>query len=375
MTARLLTLLLALAVFTLAVSGFRGAPFLLGQPIETGPYKLDYPANFGDRISIPANNPLTKEGVALGRLLFYEKRLSGDNSMSCGSCHQQQRAFADGQAFSRGIHGHEGRRSAMALVNLAWVRTFFWDGRAASLEEQARVPIEDSLEMHQPLAQGVAKLQRSSSYPPLFKLVFGSEQISGENVLKALAQFERTLISSNSRYDQYLRGEYQPTAEEKAGLNLFMTHPIPEENLRGANCGDCHAGPKTFMEFYHNNGLDAKPKDLGREGFSQRYQDRGRFRVPSLRNIALTAPYMHDGRFQTLEQVLNQYNEHVQPHATLSPLVMEATNQRGGKTLLLTEAEKKAVVAFLHMLTDSTFISNPQFADPFARPKAGKRRH
>lgn len=337
------------------------------QPIATGPYKLEYPANFGDRLTIPADNPLTKEGVHLGRMLFYEKKLSADNSMSCGTCHQQKLAFTDGQAFSRGVHGEQGRRSSMSLTNLVWVRRFFWDGRAASLEEQARIPIEDSLEMHQPLDKAVEKLQKTTLYPTLFKLVFGSEQITGENVLKAIAQFERTLITSNSRYDQHLRGEYTPTAQELNGLNLFMTHPVPEDNLRGANCGDCHGGPKTMMEFYHNNGLEANPKDIGREAITKRYVDRGRFRVPSLRNIALTAPYMHDGRFKTLEEVLDQYNEHVQMSSSLSPLVIEATNQPGGKTLLLTPQEKKDVIAFLHMLTDSTFIQDPRFSDPFAQ--------
>jgi cytochrome c peroxidase len=147
-----------------------------------------------------------------------------------------------------------------------------------------------------------------------------------------------------------------------------MTHPVPEQKLRGANCGDCHGGYKTFMEFYHNNGLDAEPKDQGREKMTGRNNDRGRFRVPTLRNIALTAPYMHDGRFKTLEEVLDHYNDHIQPSPTLAPLVMEATNEVGGKSLLLTPQEKQDVIAFLHLLTDSTFITNPRFSDPHTRP-------
>ena len=257
----------------------------------------------------------------------------------------------------------------MALVNLLRVRNLFWDGRAATLEKQALVPIQDSLEMHQSLGQAVAKLQRTATYPPLFKLVFGSAQISAENMAKALAQFERTLISRNSRYDRFLQGEYQPTSAELTGQILFMTHPIPENALRGANCGDCYAGLKTFMDHFHNNGLETNLKDLGREAVTKRPQNRGMFRVPSLRNIALTGPYMHDGRFKTLSEVLAHYNEHVQPHPTLGPLITEATNQRNGKTLLLTPQEKESVLAFLNMLTDSTFISDPRFSDPFVKIK------
>lgn len=333
-------------------------------PIETGPYEFSYPSNFGNRFTIPANNPMTKQGVHLGRMLFYEKKLSVDNSMNCATCHQQQLAFTDGKAFSVGVDGTQTNRSSMSIANLLWVRQFFWDGRAKGLEEQAITPLTDAHEMGQPLEESAKKLQQTSVYPPWFKLAFGSDTITGERITMALAQFERTLISSNSRYDQYLAGTYQPTEQEKRGHDLFMTHPVPEQNLRGANCGDCHGGYKTFMEFYHNNGLEAEPKDLGREKITKRGNDRGRFRVPTLRNIALTAPYMHDGRFKTLEEVLDHYNDHIQPSATLAPLIIEATNEVGGKSLLLTPQEKQDVIAFLHMLTDSTFITDPRFSDP-----------
>ena len=375
MKSRGYLLLSALLLLLLASSNLAWIPPKTVLPKEIGPYALEYPAYFGDQMALYPSNPLTKEGVFLGRMLFYEKRLSGNNKMSCGTCHQQAKAFTDGKAVSRGIDGKDGRRSTMSLVNLLWVRNLFWDGRAATLEEQALVPIQDSLEMHQSLDRGVAKLQRTPTYPPLFKLVFGSDQITKENLVKALAQFERTLISSNSRYDRYLQGKYRPTSAELTGSILFMTHPIPENALRGANCGDCHAGPKTFMDFFHNNGLEANPKDVGREGVTKRTQNRGMFRIPSLRNIALTAPYMHDGRFKTLTEVLDHYNEHLQPSATLSPLLMEATNQHGGQSLLLTPQEKTAVLAFLNMLTDSTFIADPQFSDPFAKPTATRKRN
>ncbi|MBC7923207.1 MAG: cytochrome-c peroxidase [Ferruginibacter sp.] len=332
--------------------------------VDAGPYEFQHPSNFGNRYTIPADNPTTKEGVHLGRLLFYEKKLSANNTMSCGSCHQQDRAFTDGLAFSPGVNGIPTTRSSMSLANLLWVRQFFWDGRAKSLEEQAVFPLTAPHEMGQSLEISAEKLRKTPSYPPLFKFVYGDEQITGDRIIKAISQFERTLISANSRYDQYLAGQYQPTESEKRGHDLFMTHPVPEQNLRGANCGDCHGGYKTFMEFYHNNGLETEPKDLGRETITQRQNDRGRFRVPTLRNVALTAPYMHDGRFKTLAEVLDHYNEHIQPHATLSPLIIEATNEVGGKTLLLTPQDKQDVIAFMHLLTDSTFVTDPRFSDP-----------
>jgi cytochrome c peroxidase len=361
---RSVTLLLTAFLLLIAIRSKESAD----PPVETGPYAFSYPSNFGNRFTIPADNPMTKQGVQLGRMLFYEKKLSADNTMSCASCHDQKRAFTDGTAFSRGVDGTPTSRSSMSLANLLWVRQFFWDGRAKSLEEQAITPLTDPHEMGQSLAVSAKKLQQTSAYPPLFKLAFGSDTITGERLTKALAQFERTLISSNSRYDQFLAGQYQPTEQEKRGHDLFMTHPVPEQKLRGANCGDCHGGYKTFMEFYHNNGLDAEPKDQGREKMTGRNNDRGRFRVPTLRNIALTAPYMHDGRFKTLEEVLDHYNDHIQPSPTLAPLVMEATNEVGGKSLLLTPQEKQDVIAFLHLLTDSTFITNPRFSDPHTRP-------
>ena len=198
-----------------------------GPEVETGPYELKYPSNFGNRLTIPANNPLTKPGVHLGRLLFYEKKLSANNALSCGTCHQQRLAFTDGLAFSNGIDGTPTSRSSMSLANLAWVRQFFWDGRAKSLEEQAITPLTDPHEMGQSLEVSAQKLQQTSGYPPLFKRAFGSDTITGERLTKAIAQFERTLVSANSRYDQFLAGTYQPTDQEKRGHDWFMTHPVP----------------------------------------------------------------------------------------------------------------------------------------------------
>ncbi len=349
---------LGIAVVCIFLSGLKA------DNTEPEPYPLVYPANFGGRINVPKDNPTTIEGVRLGRMLFYEKKLSADNTLSCASCHQQKLAFTDGKALSTGVDKSLTSRNSMALVNLLWVRNFFWDGRSASLEEQAVFPMTNAHEMGQSLEASVRKLQQTAGYPMLFKGAFGSDTIDADKIKKALAQFERTLISADSPYDRYLAGTYQPTPQELRGIALFMDAPAPERGIRGANCGHCHGGPKTFKELFHNNGLDAEPKDIGREAISQQTGDKGRFRVPTLRNIALTAPYMHDGRFRTLAEVLEHYNEHIQESPSLSSFLRGVSNETGGKTLLLTQAEKADILAFLHMLTDTTFINNPAFSDP-----------
>jgi len=342
------------------ISAYRG----FEPAIETGPYQFTYPANFGNRITIPADNPTTKEGVYLGRMLFYEKKLSANNTLSCASCHRQSKAFTDGKAFSTGVDGVLTPRSSMSLANLLWTRKFFWDGRAGSLEEQAIVPMTSVHEMGQSLNVSSKKLSNTISYKFLFKQVFGDETITGERICKAIAQFERTLISGNSKYDQYLAGTYQPTVEEANGIKLFMNAPNPAKSLRGANCAHCHGGPKTYMELFHNNGLDSIPKDAGIETLTGQPGDRGRFKVPTLRNIGLTAPYMHDGRFKTLDEVVDHYSDHVKESPSLSTFLRGESNDINGKTLHLTSQEKKDIIAFLNMLTDTAFINDPRFSDP-----------
>ncbi|WP_232539156.1 cytochrome-c peroxidase [Chitinophaga tropicalis] len=314
------------------------------------PYKVEYPSYFGNRINIPEDNPLTEEGVRLGRMLFYETALSSGNRISCASCHKQELAFTDGLQFSIGVDGTPTPRNSMSLANLLWVRNFFWDGRAEGLEKQAETPLTNPHEMGQALAISAQKLQQSPIYPALFRDAFGSNVITDNKIVKALSQFERTLISSNSTYDQYLRGEYQPTASELNGITLFF-------DPGGAGCGHCHGGPKTFSELFHNNGLDSIPEDAGRKAITGQEYDNGRFRVATLRNIALTAPYMHDGRFKTLEEVADHYSDHIQASATLSPFLENRQK--------LTMQEKKDLVAFLHLLTDSTFITDKRFSNPF----------
>jgi cytochrome c peroxidase len=336
----------------------------LADPVETGPYQFIYPLNFGNRINIPQDNPTTKQGVYLGRLLFYEKKLSANNIISCATCHQQQKAFTDGKVLSEGVDHVQANRNSMSLANLLWTRKFFWDGRAASLESQAVFPLSNPHEMGQPLEVSVKKLSETANYPALFKLVYGDETITADRIVKALSQFERTLISANSHYDQYLRNAYQPTRQELRGLELFTNGPDPEKGIRGANCAHCHGGVKNYMELFHNNGLDSIPKDAGIETISGLAADRGRFKAPTLRNIALTAPYMHDGRFKTLGEVVDHYNEHVKESASLSSFLRGESNDIGGKNLNLKPEEKKDLIAFLNMLTDSTFINDPRFSDP-----------
>lgn len=354
--------------WTLGVFGllfpFFLASFHANSPEQPKPFKLAYPAYFGGRFTIPADNPLTEEGVKLGRMLFYEPRLSGSDLISCGSCHQQKLAFTDGKQFSTGLDGSLTKRNSMSLANLLWVRNFFWDGRSPSLEDQAVFPLTDPHEMGQSLEESVRKLRQDRDYPEAFRQAFGSPEITPNRIVKAIAQFERTLISADAPYDRYLNGSYTMSGQESEGMDLFMNGPSPQARLRGANCAHCHGTPKLFKELFHNNGLDTEPLDVGRMDFTGQESDRGRFRVPTLRNIAVTAPYMHDGRFQTLAEVLDHYNEHIQPSETLSPFLQGISNEPGGASLMLSSGEKAAIVAFLHLLTDSAFLTKPEFADP-----------
>jgi cytochrome c peroxidase len=305
------------------------------------------------KVMLPLDNPLTEEGTALGERLFHEPRLSRDNSLACSGCHQQQRAFADGaKRFSVGMDGSVGRRNAMALFNLAWQREFFWDGRVTGLRHQALAPIQDAHEMAASLERVVEKLQADATYPELFRRAFGEPRITPERLGLALEQFLLTLVSQNSQFDRAARGEMELSEPERQGLRLFVTEHDPARGLRGADCFHCHGGNLFTSGAYANNGLDREPTDLGRFTVTRQEGDRGRFRVPSLRNVAVTAPYMHDGRFATLEEVVEHYNSGVQPSPTLDPNL--AKHPQLG--LSLTASDKQALVAFLKTLTDEQFI-------------------
>ncbi|WBA42257.1 cytochrome-c peroxidase [Hymenobacter canadensis] len=343
-------------------------------PAPATPYTLVLPSQLPQSVTLPADNPLTVEGIELGRKLFYETRLSSTNTMSCGSCHQQSKAFTDGRTRAVGVDGIPHPRNTMSLVNLLWEPNLNWDGSATTLEAQARTPIENPVELHQSLAVGVSKLQQTALYPPLFAQAFGSATVTEANVLKALAQFERTLISSNSRYEKSLLRQAALSADERAGRVLFFNHPGEGGivTARGGSCDHCHNGNNFLFTAsrlgttqYFNNGLDLTFTDQGRFNVTGLNADRGRFRVPTLRNIALTAPYMHDGRFRTLEEVVNHYNEHMLSNSPNVDPILLLSNTTGGTKLDLTTTEKRQLVAFLKTLTDSTFIQNPRFSNPF----------
>jgi len=302
--------------------------------------------------------------ISLGRFLFFETKLSRDSSISCGSCHEPNKAFTDGRAKSIGIDNHELRRSSMSLVNLLWRKNLMWDGKFTNLETQALDPIANEKEMDLPIDEAVDRINNDPFYTMKIKKAFGVDKLSQEQMAIAIAQFERTLISSNSKYDQYLKGSYTPSFQELNGLMLFYTHPIAGVE-RGANCGDCHSSVLQIDDSFHNNGLDANLTDEGRADVTAFGFDKGRFKTPSLRNIALTAPYMHDGRFQTLDEVLDHYNDHVVFNSPNLDVLMNISNTVGSQTLDLTDSEKEAILAFLNMLTDNEFVTDDRFQNPF----------
>ncbi len=323
------------------------------------PYIVELPFKF-PQFDVPEDNPMTIEGIALGKKLFYEKQLSGDNTQSCGSCHQPGNAFSDTGAVSTGIDGLSGNRSAMPIINLLWAKEFFWDGRAASLEDQALGPVVNPIEMHETWPNAVSKVQDNPMYPPLFIKAFGTEVVDSLLIAKAIAQFERTLISGNSKYDKVQRREAVLTPAEQAGLDLFQIEGPMDGNPNGADCFHCHEFPLYTDNLFHNNGLDKEEDwtDFGLHDRTSNPFDKAKFKTPTLRNIALTAPYMHDGRFQTLEEVIDFYNTGGHTSSTLDPLMK---NPETG--LLLSDEDKSNLISFLHTLTDSSFITNPAFQE------------
>lgn len=304
-------------------------------------------------------NPNTAEGIALGRMLFYDPILSKDSTLSCGSCHQQQFAFTDPKQFSIGIRGLPSKRNSMAIINLAYnTNGFFWDGRAPTLQAQAIHPIEDPLEMNDTWENVVSKLARHPEYPKRFRAAFGIQtpsEISREHVIKAITQFERTLISADSRFDKVVwKNQGWLTDEELRGKQLFFFEE--NQSLEHPGCSHCHFDPLFTDNSFRNNGLDKTFTDMGRAMVTQNPADQAKFRVPTLRNIALTGPYMHDGRFQTLEEVLEHYSRG--GHGVAN----EDVNIR---PFPLTERDKLDLIAFLETLTDTSFINNPAFSNPF----------
>jgi len=300
----------------------------------------------------PTDNPTTVEGIALGRKLFYDPILSGNNTLACADCHRQEDAFSDPRVLSVGINGQVGLRHSMSLTNLAWQPRLFWDGRAFGLEEQALMPIQDPLEMHESLANAVSKLQADAEYRDLFLRAFGTEKIDSSLLGKALAQFERTIISLDTKYDRWKKGLDSLDKSEILGMQIFM-------NINHGGCTKCHSFGAIFSDFiFRNNGLDSVVTDEGRFAVTGLPEDRGAFKTTSLRNIEYTAPYMHDGRLATLEDVMEFYNTgfHLGPHT--DPAMFTLAKGR------LSAKDKADVIAFLKTLSDPDLLTNPAFGKP-----------
>lgn len=336
------------------------APPAVNKENPATPLALKVPAGF-PRPNTPADNPLTVEGVELGRHLFYETALSGDNSMSCGSCHMQERAFTDDSPVSTGIDGIPGRRKAMALFNLAFHDNFFWDGREVSLEEQALKPIIDPIELNADLDQVIVRLAAIPAYPPMFKAAFGDDQITAKRIAKAIAQFERTIISANSKFDRVVRlktGETF-TTQEQAGHDLFFSE-------RG-DCFHCHGAVESKFLMgafgkdlqFVNNGTKAQYQDEGRAEVTGKPEDVGKFKVPSVRNVEFSFPYMHDGSIPNLDSLIGFYNFGGHNHPNIDPNMKAAGSGRNW-----TRAQRNALAAFLRTLTDDSFLQDSAFSNP-----------
>jgi cytochrome c peroxidase len=293
------------------------------------------------------NNPVSEEGFQLGRKLFYDPILSRDNTISCASCHLQATGFTHvDHDLSHGIDGKIGMRNSLALMNLAWSKDFMWDGGVNHLEVQPLNPITNPLEMDETLEHVVQKLQQTQDYPGLFERAFGTSKITGQLTLKALSQFVVMLKSSNSKYDQVIRKETSFNEQEQKGYDLFKQH-----------CASCHEEPLFSSNQFEYNGLAVDPtlNDIGRMKITGRKEDSLRFKVPTLRNIQFTFPYMHDGRFKTLTEVIKHYNSLSRNKLLTKELA---------KPMNLTDNNRVDIVAFLKTLTDNEFLFNPKYGYP-----------
>lgn len=318
--------------------------------------------NYFPEMPRSADNPVTVEGADLGRYLFYDPILSANRNMSCATCHKQENAFSDSpNAFTKGNNDVLTSRNTMPLFNLAWYSAYFWDGRAASIEEQVFHPVRDPNEMALDWKEATKRLNSKPFYKERFQLTFGNQEIDSMLVAKAIGQFLRTLISHESKFDRVLAGKDYFEKVEYAGFVIM-------NDMTKGDCLHCHTTDGNALGttgLFSNNGLDkitdpSGYKDKGQGGHNKRENDYGKFKIPSLRNVGLTAPYMHDGRFETLEEVLDFYSEGVQTSVNIDSKM--GLSHQGG--VRLTPVEKKQIIAFLKTLTDSSFISNPSFSNP-----------
>jgi cytochrome c peroxidase len=304
------------------------------------------PLGLSSLLPVPADNPLTRAKSDLGRRLFFDQRLSRDGSISCASCHDPVRHFTDGRALPVGIDAQKGRRNVPTLVNSAYREPLFWDGRSATLEEQALLPLTDPREMGHTLEAVVAWLASDDAYRAAFQRVFGSEQITPRQIAQALAGYQRTLVAANSPYDRYLwlNEESALSPAARRGLELFQGK---------ARCAHCHEGPLFTDGQFHNTGVSwgIPPLDWGRFEHTGNEQDRGKFKTPTLRDVTLTAPYMHNGSLETLLDVVEFYNQGGRANPFLSPAI---------RPLELSEPEKASLVEFLQSLASQPSASRPQ---------------
>ncbi|WP_412985302.1 cytochrome-c peroxidase [Pontimicrobium sp. IMCC45349] len=331
----------------------------------------------------PTDNPITNAGATLGRVLFYDKKLSANGTVSCASCHQAQHGFSDPNILSEGFEGGHTRRHSMGIVNARFYANgkFFWDERAETLEEQVLMPFQNEVEMGLTLQELIDITSEQTYYPPLFEQAFGDETINSDRISKALAQFIRSLVSVTSKYDQARSEVTSPlenfpgfTAQENAGKLIFYT-PRQLTNGNTGYCIGCHQTeafigpvfpitPSTFRTFATTNGIDAVSiTDLGVTEATGNSGDIGKFKVPSLKNIAITAPYMHDGRFATLEEVIDHYSSSIQNHQNLRPPLVNSSGQVG--QFNFSQEEKDALIAFLNTLTDYQMLTDEKFSNPF----------
>jgi cytochrome c peroxidase len=292
----------------------------------------------------PSANALTEARAQLGKRLFFDKALSRTREIACASCHEQKHAFADPRAVSTGVEGRKGKRNAPALANLAWNLSFFWDGRVDLLEEQVGKPIEDALEMDLPLTEAAARVSADEAYRAAFAAAYGGPPTEVA-LRRALASFVRTIVSGGSSYDRYLRGDTTVlSAPERQGMAIFMGEK--------GGCFHCHSpGPLTNEGFFNNGSFD-EGGDVGRKAVTGRSGDLGKFKVPGLRNVAVSAPYMHDGSVATLEAVVDQYARGGRGHPSTDPQI---------SPLSLSAVEQAALVAFLRALTDEAFLRDPRY--------------
>jgi cytochrome c peroxidase len=313
------------------------------------PYNLEIPTYFPELEYTFKNNPLTKNGVKLGKKLFYEGRLSSNNMVSCAFCHEQAHAFTHhGHSLSHGVDDLVGTRNTSAIQNLAFQDEYFFDGAASNLEMVAIVPIHNPVEMNETLPSIISKLEAIPEYQQLFAAAFEDKKINSTNLMKALAQFMTIVVSKDSKYDEMMRGETQFTPQEEQGFALFES-----------KCASCHATSIFTDNSFRNNGLPVNPRlnDKGRAEVSGSEADLYKFKVPSLRNVELTAPYMHDGRFGTLESVLQHYTSNVEDYPNLD----ENLRTEHGTGIDLSKEQQEALISFLKTLTDYDFITNDEF--------------